>query len=116
MGSDPQAKALSGGVLAEDIWAAGYLGEMDGQHNPEDVWVTPVFPFEDWTLETCNVATDPIVRKLLDLAPRHKSVLGGAVAHVFGPSPCASKVQRVRIGPVRWAGSNRRCNKQPLIN
>jgi hypothetical protein len=51
---------------------------MDGQHNPEDVWLNPVFPFEDWTLETRNVATDPIVKKLLDLAPRHKSVLGGA--------------------------------------
>ncbi|MCA9860135.1 MAG: glycoside hydrolase N-terminal domain-containing protein [Thermomicrobiales bacterium] len=78
MGNAPQAKALTGGALAEDVWAAGYLGEMDGQHNPEDVWLTPVFPFEDWTLETRNVATDPIVQKLVDLGPRHKSVLGGA--------------------------------------
>lgn len=90
MGSDPQAKALTGGVLAEDIWAAGYLGEMDGQHNPEDVWLTPVFPFEDWTLETRNVATDPIVRKLLDLAPRHKSVLGGAGTNTAIRSPIAA--------------------------
>ena len=89
MGSDPQAKALSGGVLAEDIWAAGYLGEMDGQHNPEDVWLTPVFPFEDWTLETRNMATDPIVQKLLDLAPRHKSVLGGAGTNTAIRSPIA---------------------------
>ncbi|MBU6239285.1 MAG: hypothetical protein KGQ51_15800 [Planctomycetes bacterium] len=89
MGSDPQAKALTGGVLAEDVWAAGYLGEMDGQHNPEDVWLTPVFPFEDWTLETRNAATDPIVQKLLDLAPRHKSVLGGAGTNTAIRSPIA---------------------------
>jgi hypothetical protein len=77
-GSDPRARALTGGVLADDVWAAGYLGEMDGQHNPEDVWLTPVFPFEDWTLETRDASTDAIVQKTLDLAPRHASVLRGA--------------------------------------
>lgn len=90
MGSDPQAKALTGGALAEDVWAAGYLGEVDGQHNPEDVWLTPVFPFEDWTLETRNVATDQVVQKLLDLAPRHKSVLGGAGTNTAIRSPIAA--------------------------
>lgn len=39
--SDPRAKALKGGVLADDVWAAGYLGEIDGQNNPEDVWLAP---------------------------------------------------------------------------
>ena len=39
-------------MLADDVWAAGYLGDVDGQNNPEDVWLNPVFPFEDWTLET----------------------------------------------------------------
>ena len=78
MGSDPRAKALTGGVLAEDVWAAGYLGDVNGQHNPEDVWLNPVFPFENWTLETRDAAIDRIVRKSLDLAPRHASVLKGA--------------------------------------
>lgn len=78
MGSDPRAKALTGGVLAEDVWAAGYLGDVNGQHNPEDVWLNPVFPFEDWTLETRDAAVDKIVQKTLDLAPRHASVLRGA--------------------------------------
>ena len=36
VGNDPQAKTLTGGALADDVWAAGYLGEIDGQHNPED--------------------------------------------------------------------------------
>ncbi len=78
MGSDPRAKALKGGALADEVWAAGYLGEIDGQNNPEDVWLTPVFPFEDWTLETRDAAAGAIVRKILDLAPRHAAVLGGA--------------------------------------
>ena len=90
LGNDPQAKALKGGALADDIWAAGYLGEVDGQHNPEDVWLTPVFPFEDWTLETRDAAADRIVQRLLDLAPRHKSVLGGVGTNTAIRSPIAS--------------------------
>lgn len=90
MGSNPQAKALTGGALADDIWAAGYLGEVDGQHNPEDVWLTPVFPFEDWTLETRDALTDRIVQRLLDLAPRHKSVLNGAGTNTAIRSPIAA--------------------------
>ena len=78
MGRDPRAKSLSGGVLADDVWAAGYLGDVNGQHNPEDVWLNPVFPFEDWTLETRNARLDRMVQKTLDLAPRHASVLKGA--------------------------------------
>jgi Domain of unknown function (DUF5703)/Glycosyl hydrolase family 95 catalytic domain/Glycoside hydrolase family 95, C-terminal domain len=78
MGSDPQSKALTGSVLADDVWAAGHLGDVNGQHNPEDVWLNPVFPFEDWTLETRQPASDRIVQKTLDLAPRHASVLNGS--------------------------------------
>jgi hypothetical protein len=89
MGNDARAKALTGGVLADDVWAAGYRGEMDGQHNPEDVWLTPVFPFEDWTLETRDAASDAIVEKLLDLAPRHASVLRGASLNTAIRTPIA---------------------------
>ncbi|MFV1968600.1 MAG: DUF5703 domain-containing protein, partial [Pirellulaceae bacterium] len=78
MGSDPQSKALTGSVLADDVWSAGHLGDVNGQHNPEDVWLNPVFPFEDWTLETRHWALDKIVQKTLDLAPRHASVLNGS--------------------------------------
>lgn len=90
MGSDPQAKALSGGALADDLWAAGFLGEIDGQNNPEDVWLTPVFPFEDWTLETRDPTSDHIVQKLLDLAPRHKSVLNGSGTNTAIRTPIAA--------------------------
>lgn len=77
LGKNPQAKALTGGVLADDVWAAGHRGDVDGSHNSEDVWLNPVFPFEDWTLETRQPTVDRIVQKTLDLAPRHASVLNG---------------------------------------
>jgi hypothetical protein len=89
LGKDPRAKALTGGSLADDVWAAGYLGEINGQNNPEDVWLTPVFPFEDWTLETRHAATDAIVQKTLDLAPRHAAVLGGAGLNTAIRTPIA---------------------------
>jgi len=90
MGNDPRAKALAGSSLADDVWAAGYLGECDGQHNPEDVWLTPVFPFEDWTLETRDGATDALVQRIVDLAPRHAAVLGGAALGTAIRSPIAA--------------------------
>lgn len=90
MGSDPQSKALTGGVLADDVWAAGHLGDVDGQHNPEDVWLNPVFPFEDWTLETRHPTVDMIVQKTLDLAPRHASVLSGGKLNTAIRTPIAA--------------------------
>lgn len=90
MGSDPQAQALTGGVLTEDVWAAGRLGVVDGQQNPEDVWLAPVFPFEDWTLETRRPATDAIVQKLLDLAPRMRSILRGDACNTAIRTPIAA--------------------------
>jgi hypothetical protein len=95
MGSDPEARALRGGVLAEDVWAAGHLGEVDGQHNPEDVWLNPVFPFEDWTLETQDPARDAIVERILDLAPRMRSIMSGA--------PCNTAIRT----PIAWARAGR---------
>ncbi len=90
MGSDPQAQALTGGVLTEDVWAAARLGVVDGQQNPEDVWLAPVFPFEDWTLETRRPATDAIVQKLLDLAPRMGSILRGDACNTAIRTPIAA--------------------------
>ena len=40
------------------LCAAPASGAVDGQRNPEDVWLNPVFPFEDWTLETRDAAVD----------------------------------------------------------
>jgi hypothetical protein len=78
LGDDPQSKMLKDGVLADDVWAVGRLGDLnDGHRNSEDVWLTPVFPFEDWTLETHSPKVDEIVQKVLGLSPRHQSVLRG---------------------------------------
>ena len=70
MGADPRAKALTGGALADDAWAAGYLGEVNGSHNSEDVQLTPIFPFEDWTLETRDAAPmDAVAKRTLRSGP-----------------------------------------------
>jgi hypothetical protein len=91
MGADPQAKALRDGVLADDVWAAGHLGEVnDGHRNSEDVWLNPVFPFEDWTLETRSAATDAIVQRVLDLAHRHRAVVSGEGLNTAIRSPIAA--------------------------
>ena len=90
MGADPQSKALTGGVLADDVWAAGHLGGANGHHNPEDVWLNPVFPFEDWTLETRSPPVDKIVQKLLDLAPQHAAVLNGDTLNTAIRTPIAA--------------------------
>ena len=89
MGGEPRSQALTGGVLDPDAWAAGHLNHVDGQHNPEDVWLNPVFPFEDWTLETRDATVDRIVHRLLDLAPRHASVLAGAALPTAIRTPVA---------------------------
>ena len=66
------------------------LDDVDGQHNPEDVWLNPVFPFEDWTLETRHPTVDKIVQKTLDLAPRHASVLSGSKLNTAIRTPIAA--------------------------
>ena len=99
MGADPRAKALTGGALADDVWAAGYLGEINGQNNPEDVWLTPVFPFEDWTLETRDAATAAIAQNALDLAPRHAAVLGGAGLNTAIRTPIAAARAGLKQAP-----------------
>jgi hypothetical protein len=90
MGRDTRAKALTGGALADDVWAAGYLGDVDGHQNPEDVWLTPVFPFEHWTLQTRDPQSDRIVRKLVQLAPRFRSVLEGESINTAIRTPIAA--------------------------
>ena len=90
MGDDPRARALTEGALANDAWAAGYLDAVDGSHNAEDVQLTPIFPFEDWTLETRDAAVDAISRQTLAQASRHRSVMTGGTLNTAIRSPIAA--------------------------
>ncbi|OPZ83065.1 MAG: hypothetical protein BWY76_02456 [bacterium ADurb.Bin429] len=90
LGADPRAKVLAGAVLADDAWAAGYKGAVDGSHNVEDVQLTPIFPFEDWTLETGDAAMDAVAQRTLALAPRHRAVLDGNGLNTAIRSPIAA--------------------------
>jgi hypothetical protein len=90
LGADPRAKALTGGALADDAWAAGLEGKVDGSHNSEDVQLTPIFPFEDWTLETRDAAMDSVAKRTLAVAPRHREVLRGVTLSTAIRSPIAA--------------------------
>jgi len=90
MGGDPRANALTGGALADDAWAAGLRGAVDGSHNLEDVWLTPIFPFEDWTLETRDPRLDAVARRVMALAPRHRRVMEGDLLSTAIRSPIAA--------------------------
>ena len=90
LGADPRAKALTGAALADDAWAAGYKNAVDGSHNSEDVQLTPIFPFEDWTLETDDAALAAVARRTLALVPRHRAVLNGGGLNTAIRSPIAA--------------------------
>jgi hypothetical protein len=77
MGSDPGSKALSEGVVAEDAWSAGHYADVKGGHNGEQVWMTPVFQFEDYTLETEDDELRRIAERTYEALPRRRRFLSG---------------------------------------
>jgi hypothetical protein len=54
------------------------------------VQLTPIFPFEDWTLETRDAAMDSVAKRTLAVAPRHREVLRGATLSTAIRSPIAA--------------------------
>ena len=80
MGADPESKALTFGTLADGVWAAGHLGDIDvpGEDFPsEDIWAHPVETFEAWTLESGDDEQEQMVRRMLDLCPNHRKAMTG---------------------------------------
>jgi hypothetical protein len=76
-GSDPGSKELAAGVLAENAWSAGHYVDVKGGHNGEQVWMTPVFQFEDYTLETEDDELRRIAQRTYDALPRRRGFLTG---------------------------------------
>lgn len=62
MGNEPEAIELESSI-GEDLWAGGRMGDVAGNCNSVQLWLMPVFPFENVTLSTKDSA-------LLDLAKR----------------------------------------------
>lgn len=80
LGSDPESQALGWSVLVEDAWAAAHLLELDVKRDKypyEDVWISPIYPFATWTLETHDPEGDQIAQKTIDACPNHKDVMTG---------------------------------------
>jgi len=95
MGSDPESQSLEAGVLAEDVWSVGHLGEVQGQHHVIGTALEwPVFPFEDWTLETRHPEMDRIVHKIADLNPTRIAIREGGQFNTAVRSP----ISGVRMG------------------
>ena len=62
---------------------------VSGIHISMDVQLAPVFPFDDWTMETNDPNMDYIAQKLIDICPRMLSVLGGGSLNTAIRSPVA---------------------------
>jgi len=80
MGHAPESKALNWGTLADDVWSAGHIGEINkdqGRYPFEDVWSHPIETFETWTLETGDPEADQIAQRLIDLCPNHLEIMTG---------------------------------------
>ncbi|MBT5876163.1 MAG: hypothetical protein HOH43_22235 [Candidatus Latescibacteria bacterium] len=90
MGHDGRARALTDGALADDAWAAGYLDAVNGSHNVGDVQLSPIFPFEDWTIETRDPSMDTIARSTLERVPLHQHVLAGGALKTAIRTPIAA--------------------------
>ena len=94
MGCDPKSKGVPEGVLADDAWSLGHLGEhpaVEARHK-EDIHLTPIFPFEDWTLETHEPEVDKIAQRVIDLAPTFRRIVGGdtwSATTTYTPIACA---------------------------
>ena len=74
MGGDADAV----GRAADDIWAVGHRGASSHvQADPPEGLMWPIFPFEDWTLETHDPRTDAIARKFAAENSMRVSLLTG---------------------------------------
>ena len=74
MGADPNAV----GRAADDVWAVGHRGASSHvQPDPAEGLMWPIFPFEDWTLETHDPRTDAIARKFAAENSTRVSLLTG---------------------------------------
>jgi hypothetical protein len=98
MGRDPEAKALEGAVLGDDLWATGHRFDTPkGVRTDEDVWLIPVFPYEIYTLETPDPDMKRIVNKLFDLVPVRNELYNGKIIDKLNTAP-RTPIAVARIG------------------
>ena len=94
MGGDPGSQALGCGIMADDVWSVGHLGEVKRGGKPGATLAWPIFTFEDWTLETRDPETDRIVQKIGELDFSRVRIAGGGTM----PGTHATLVMGARIG------------------
>ncbi|MCL5996709.1 MAG: DUF5703 domain-containing protein [Chloroflexi bacterium] len=87
MGVEPASQALTGGALAGDAWAAGHLGDVPGSFNGEEVWMTPVFPFEHYTVASAGQPEWQTALRTFDVLPDQLKTLDGGISVVWSRMP-----------------------------
>ncbi len=78
MGRDPGSQALGRGMMADDVWSVGHLGDVKRGGKPGATLAWPIFTFEDWTLETRDPRLDRIVRKIGELNDSRVAIANGS--------------------------------------
>ena len=78
MGRDPGSQALGRGMMADDVWSVGHLGDVKRGGKPGATLAWPIFTFEDWTLETRDPRLDRIVRKIGELNYSRVAIANGS--------------------------------------
>ena len=100
MSSNPETH----GVVKDcpvDVWALGFPGDVSlprFQNELPETILYPVFPFEDWTLETRDPAVDRIVRTLAALNTAHIGLINGRWNEAGINSRLNTPVLDARIG------------------
>lgn len=98
MSSDPRTY----GVVKDckiDVWASGVPGDVPhdrfvGEHHENILW--PVFPCEDWTLESGNPEVDRIVQTLAELNMFYRGLASGSLDTMS--SALRTPIMAARIG------------------
>ena len=97
MGADPQA--VPGGSVAPDVWAIGHRGPSGHwQTDPAEGVLWPVFPFEDWTMETRHPDTDRIAQKAGELNAFRQTMLAGNEPYGWANSAIRTPIHGSRQG------------------
>ena len=94
MGGDPGSQALGAGIMADDVWSVGHLGDVKRGGRPGATLAWPIFTFEDWTLETRDPGVDRIVRRIGELNYSRVAIANGGRQ----PGTHATLVMGSRIG------------------
>lgn len=114
MGEDEEAQKLESS-LGTGTWAGGSMGGVAGNRNSVQLWLMPVFPFEDVTLATTDQNLQDIASKTFKALPHVADLLGGKAIPVWSRLPVLT-ARMGEKGDFAWIPAAAFCNSRSLIN